>query len=320
MTKIGYHASHEQFSPADLLAWLSHAEASGFQSGMCSDHLFPWTSGQREGVGFAYAWLGAALQATNLSLGVVSAPGQRYHPVVLAQAAMTLAQMFPQRFWLAVGSGEYANEHVTGEGWPTKAVRRQRLAECVDVMRALWRGETVDHSGLVTVRNARVYSTAEHPPALLAAAVSPETARWAAAWADGLITVNTSLDQVRQVVTAYAEGGGTGPVLLQYHLSWAPTLDEARSQAFDQWRNGALAYPLAWELELPEHFDAALASARPDDVAAALPIGADPGWHAEQLARYLDLGFDQVMLHNVGTNQREFIDVFAGKVLPHVRA
>lgn len=317
--RFGYHASHEQFSPADLLAWLRHAEEAGFQAGMCSDHLFPWTSGQREGVGFAYAWLGAALQATRFDLGVVSAPGQRYHPVILAQAGATLAQMFPGRFWMAVGSGEYANEHVTGEPWPDKPVRRQRLLECVEVMRALWRGETVNHTGLVSVRNGRVYTTAEQPPALVAAAVSPQTARWAGSWADGLITVNSSLEQVREVVDAFRSGGGASrPVSLQYHLSWAPTADEAQAQAYAQWRNGALPFPLAWDPELPEDIDASLADASPDDVAAALPVGDDHGWHAERLSEYLDLGLglDRIMLHNVGANQREFIDVFADKVLP----
>jgi probable non-F420 flavinoid oxidoreductase len=319
VTKIGYHASHEQFSPADLLTFVGLAEQSGFEAAMCSDHLYPWTTAPTEGVGYAYAWLGAALQATGLELGVVSAPGQRYHPVVLAQAAVTLAQMFPGRFWVAVGTGEYSNEHVTGEGWPDKPVRQTRLQECVAVMRALWRGETVNHTGLVTVHNARVYTTVPRPPQLFAAAVTPQTARWAGGWADGLITVNTPLDQVRAVVEAFAEGGGDGkPVRLQYHLSWAQTDAVARAQAFSQWRNGALPFPLAWDLETPEQIDAALADATPEDVAQTFAVGGDLGWHAQRIAEYVSLGFDQVLLHNVGRNQREFIDAFGAKVLPQL--
>jgi coenzyme F420-dependent glucose-6-phosphate dehydrogenase len=317
MTAIGYHASHEQFSPAELLACVRLAEQAGFATAMCSDHLFPWTSAQTGGVGQAYAWLGAALQATSLEMGVVSAPGQRYHPVVLAQSAATLAQLFPGRFWLAVGTGEYTNEHVTGEGWPHKATRQQRLRECVDVMRALWRGETVNHRGLITVDDGRVYSTMERSPALFAAAVSPKTARWAGAWADGLITVNTPLDQVREVAEAFGEGGGAGkPVRLQYHLSWAPTSAEALANAHDQWRNAALPYRLAWDLKLPEEIDAVVADATPDHIAQALPVSDDLGWHADRIAAYAGLGFDQILLHNVGSNQREFIEVFAAKVLP----
>ena len=39
------------------------------------------------------------MQATpSLSYRVVNAPGDRYHPAIIAQAAATLAEMFPHRF------------------------------------------------------------------------------------------------------------------------------------------------------------------------------------------------------------------------------
>ena len=98
--RIGYHASHEQHTPADLLKYVQLAENAGFNAGMCSDHLFPWSEKQGHS-GFALSWLGAALQATELSFGVVNAPGYRYHPVIIAQAVATLGQMFPGRFWIA---------------------------------------------------------------------------------------------------------------------------------------------------------------------------------------------------------------------------
>jgi G6PDH family F420-dependent oxidoreductase len=212
---IGFHASHEQFGPGELIGHVRRAEAAGFEAAMCSDHLFPWLTSHRGGVGFPFAWLGAALQATGLSFGVVSAPGQRQHPVLVAQAAVTLTDMFPDRFWLAVGSGEATNEHITGDPWPDKPVRQARLRECVDVMRALWRGETVDHDGLVQVRAARVYMGDAQPPPLFAAAVSASTARWAGEWADGLVTVNQPLPTLRAVGDAFRAGGGDGkPVRL----------------------------------------------------------------------------------------------------------
>jgi coenzyme F420-dependent glucose-6-phosphate dehydrogenase len=78
MSVIGFHASHEQFGPADLLRYVGQAQAAGFDAAMCSDHLFPWLGSHRNGVGLSYAWLGSALQSTGLPFGVVSAPGQRY--------------------------------------------------------------------------------------------------------------------------------------------------------------------------------------------------------------------------------------------------
>src|SRR5918994_506589 len=155
MAAVGFHASHEQIPPSELLGVVREAAAAGFTRAMCSDHFSPWSSRQGES-GFAWSWLGAAHQATELPFGVVTAPGQRYHPAVTAQAAATLAAMFPGRFWMALGTGEFSNEHITGEPWPTKPVRNARLGECVMVIRELLAGGLVDHDGLVRVDCARV--------------------------------------------------------------------------------------------------------------------------------------------------------------------
>ena len=136
MTTIGYHCSHEQHAPSALLRYVTAAERAGFQAAMCSDHFAPWGMQQGQS-GFAWSWLGAALQATGLSFGTVNAPGQRYHPAIVAQAAATLTEMYPDRFWLAVGSGELLNENITGERWPEKAERNERLQECVAIIRRL---------------------------------------------------------------------------------------------------------------------------------------------------------------------------------------
>src|ERR671926_690760 len=186
MSVIGFHASHEQIPPAALLDAVRHAEDVGFTAAMCSDHLAPWNPRQGHS-GFAWSWLGAALATTSLPFGAVNAPGQRYHPAIVAQAIATLGAMFPGRFWVALGSGEAMNEHITGDPWPRKDVRDARLRECVDVIRALLAGEEVTHDGLVHVDRARLWTLPDQQPALIGAAVSLETARWCAEWADGLI-------------------------------------------------------------------------------------------------------------------------------------
>ena len=70
---------------------------------MSSDHFSPWSERQGES-GFAWSFLGAALATTSLPFGVVNAPGQRYHPAIVAQAASTLEAMYPGRTWLGLGS------------------------------------------------------------------------------------------------------------------------------------------------------------------------------------------------------------------------
>jgi probable non-F420 flavinoid oxidoreductase len=320
MTIVGWHASHEQLPPSRLLASVRHAEAAGFDAAMSSDHFAPWGASQGES-GFAWSWLGAAMATTALPFGVVNAPGQRYHPAVIAQAAATLAEMFPDRFWVALGSGEFANEHITGAPWPDKPTRNRRLEECVAVMRALFAGEEVTHHGLVVVDRARLWTRPATPPRLIAAAVSPQTARWAGGWADGLITVNQEPDALRRVVDAFREGGGDGkPMYLQVHVSWAPTDDEALAVAFDQWRTNVFDPPLLWDLALVEHFDEAARYVRPDDVAARVIVDADPARQLARLAELVAIGFDGVWIHQVGKEQERFIDVFGEHVVPQLRA
>src|SRR3954470_11720661 len=181
MARIGFHASHEQFSPSALLTLVQAAEAAGFDCAMSSDHFRPWGPAQGHS-GLAWSWLGAALQATSLPFGVISAPGYRYHPAIIAQGAATLAEMFPGRFWLALGSGQRLNEDVTGLPWPEKAERNARLSECASIIKALLAGETVSHSGRVPVVDARLYSLPNKPPLLLGAAVTETTAELAGGW------------------------------------------------------------------------------------------------------------------------------------------
>ncbi len=100
MTVVGFYCSHEQISPAELLRDVQQAEEVGLTVAMSSDHFSPWSKRQGES-GFAWSFLGAALATSRLTSGVVNAPGQRYHPAIIAQAIATLARMFPGRFWAA---------------------------------------------------------------------------------------------------------------------------------------------------------------------------------------------------------------------------
>jgi coenzyme F420-dependent glucose-6-phosphate dehydrogenase len=320
MTRIGYHASHEQYAPGELLRLVQRADAAGFGSGMCSDHFHPW--GEQQGhSGFAWSWLGAALQATSLSFGVVTVPGGwRYNPAIIAQAAATLAEMFPGRFWIAPGSGELLNEGITGQRWPTKAERNARLREGVDIIRALWSGETVTHHGLITVEEARIYSLPREPPKIVGAALSPRTAEWMGGWADGMITVAGPRESMQEMIDAFRRGGGEGkPVYLQAQLSYARTEEEALHGAWEQWRTVKLPSPVLSDLRLPAQFDALGEGVSKEDVKEKMRVSADVERHLEWLAGDVEMGFEEINLHCVHREQQErFIDVFGERVLPRL--
>lgn len=317
--RVGFHAAHELYSPSTLLRFVRRAERAGFRSASCSDHFHPWSERHAAG-GFSWSWLGAALEATSLDFGVVCAPGPRLHPAVVAQAVATLAEMYPGRFRLAVGSGEAINESMTGAPWPSKPQRNARLKESVDIMRALWRGETVTHDGLVRIHNAALYTRPQETPMVIGAALTPETARWLGGWADGLITGGSDHRELGKVVDAFRAGGGEGkPLFLQSALAYAGTEEEALHAIHQQWRHTALDPLQLADLSTPRAFDDATASITPDDLRGCLRCSTDLAQHADWLQADFALGFEVVYLHYLGYEAERFIDIFADAVLPRVQ-
>lgn len=317
MSLIGYHASHEQFKPSQLLQWTIMAEQAGFKAINCSDHFHPWSERQGQS-GYAFAWLGAAMQATSVPFGVVCSPGQRYHPAIVAQAAATLSEMFPQRFWISLGSGEALNEKITGEKWPVKEERNERLLESVAVMRRLLKGERVTHFGRIKIEDAKLYTRPEIPPLFIGAAVTNQTAEWVGNWADGMITIHKPIDELKKVVEAFHRGGGKGkPMYLKVQLSYARKEEDALNGAYDQWRTNIFQGTVLGDLWKVEHFDAAAEFVRQEDLADMVNISADIQKHIDLVHQYIELGFEKIILHNVNRNQETFIKDFSEKLLPH---
>jgi probable non-F420 flavinoid oxidoreductase len=317
---VGFHASHEQHAPSTLLRCVRRAEEAGFTGAWSSDHLTPWSTAQGES-GFAWTWLGAALEATALPFGVVTAPGQRYHPVVIAQALATIGELWPGRFVAALGSGEASNEHVTGDRWPDKPTRHARLLECVHAIRALLQGEEVTLDGVVRIDRAKLWTLPRAPVPLYGASLCESTARWCGSWADGLITIDLPPEELRAIIDAFREGGGEDkPVAVQAKVAWAPTEDEALAGAHEQWRTNVFDSGLMADLETVEQFEVAARHVRPEDVRSAVFVSADLGRHVENLRGILDCGVDALYLHQVPKEQEAFIDAFGTKVLPELEA
>lgn len=312
---LGYHCSHEQHSPSALLRHARLAAEAGFAHAMCSDHFHPWSERQGHS-GFTWSWLGAAMQATSMSFGTVCAPGQRYHPAVIAQAVGTLGEMFPDRLWLALGSGEALNEAITGDAWPSRDARNERLHASAEVMRALWRGETVSTRGPVTTVDARLYDRPATPPMIVGAALTAETAEWVAGWADALITVAGPRDDLRKVVDAFRRGGGEAkPMFLQVALAYAPTDDEAEAAAYDQWRFCALPPANITDLASVAAFDRATEKAERADVLKTVRASSDIDRQLAWLHEDRAMGFERLYLHNVARDHQErFIEACATRL------
>lgn len=319
MTEFGYHASHEQLLPAELLALVRDAEKAGFEAVLSSDHFAPWS--HKQGCsGNAYAWLGAAVTSTQCPFGAVSAPGYRQHPAVLAQQIATVADLAPGRFTAALGSGQALNEHITGEPWPDKKARNARLAECADVIRRLLRGEEVDHDGEVCVHRARLWVLPPVPVPLFGAALSPASAASVGEWADGLITVAAPRERLAEIIGAFRDvAGKDAAVHVQAHVSWAERDEDARAQAIKHWPVNALPPEITEELQLVEEFDDRYDGLRADDLADSVVMSADPARHADALAEIADQGVERIYIHDVTADADRFVLDYADQVLSRLR-
>jgi probable non-F420 flavinoid oxidoreductase len=318
-TEFGYHASHEQLPPGELLALVRDAEKAGFEAVLSSDHFAPWS--RKQGCsGNAYTWLGAAVTSTQCQFGVVSAPGYRQHPAVLAQQIATVADLAPGRFTAALGSGQALNEHITGEPWPDKGARNARLAECADVIGRLLTGEQVDADGAVRVHKARLWEVPAVPVPLFGAALSPGSAASVGAWADGLITVAAPRKRLSEVIGAFRDvAGKAAPVHVQAHVSWAARDDLAREQAVQHWPVNALPPEVTEELQLVEEFDERYADLTADALEDSVVMSADPVRHADALAEIADQGVERIYIHDVTADTERFVLDYADQVLTRLR-
>jgi coenzyme F420-dependent glucose-6-phosphate dehydrogenase len=315
--ELGYALSSEEHSPADLVAHARMAEEAGFGFGLISDHIHPWIDAQGHSP-FVWSVIGGISQATKrFRLGTgVTCPTIRIHPAIVAHAAATCACLMPGRFFLGLGSGENLNEHVTGAKWPAPDERLDMLAEAIEVMRLLWRGGYRTHRGEhYTVENARIFDLPDEPIELAVAAMRPHAAMLAGRLGDAFVNVAPD----RELVRRFDEAGGEGkPKYGQVTLCWAETEDEAKRTAYEQWPNAAIEGASSQELPLPEHFEQLAESVIPDDLAEAIPLGPDPQPYLEQVEEYGNAGFTHVYFHQIGPDQRGFLDFARRELLPKV--
>ncbi|WP_034271581.1 TIGR03557 family F420-dependent LLM class oxidoreductase [Actinospica robiniae] len=324
---IGYAAMLEQFGPNEVTDYSVQAEAAGFTGVMAADHFQPWVPRQGQA---AFVWnvLSAIGARTAGDLGPgVTCPSFKMHPALVAQASATLGAMYPGRHWLGLGAGEALNEHVVGGYWPEGPERSARMFEAVEIIKKLFgsghSGKEVKHAGkYFTLETCRLWTVPEQDPEIYIATAGPLNAKRTGKLADGIITPGAAPAKIEMVLGKFAEGAReagrdpeTMPKILQLHLSWAETDEEALQNAVLEWPNGGMKFDKG-DIRSPYHFEQMAKLVRPEDFEGRMVISADPDRHRAEIQRYLDLGFDRIYLHNVGRNQSEWIEAFGREVLP----
>ncbi len=127
-------------SYADQLAIARHAEASGFEALLRSDHYdsFPGEAGRPT----TDAWTvlaGLARETTRIRLGALVSPVTFRHPGTLAKIVATVDEMSGGRVVLGLGAGWNEEEHAhLGLPFPPIEVRAEMLEEQLAILRGLW--------------------------------------------------------------------------------------------------------------------------------------------------------------------------------------
>ena len=325
--QIGYAAMLEQFAPRDLVDWSVAAEAAGFEGIMAADHMQPWVPRQGNAA-FVWSFMTAAAEHTHGDIGPgVTCPSFRMHPAVVAQAAATMATLYPGRFWLGIGSGEALNEHVVAPYWPEVPERIARMFEAIEIIQKLFSGREVKHRGeYFRMETLRLWTMPQTPPPIYVATAGPVTAEKTGRLCDGIITVGAAEEKIDAVFARFDKGArdagkdpATMPRILQLHLSWAPTQEEAERNALLEWPNGGMKFSKQ-DIRSPQHFEAMAELVRIEDFQGRMLISDDLAAHRREIQRYLDMGFTKIYLHNVGRNQRAWIEAFGREVLPKLVA
>ena len=317
MIELGYALSSEEHKPNKLIADAQMAERSGFKFLLISDHFHPWVSQQGQS-SFVWGVLGGIAQTTQrVTVGTgVTCPIMRIHPALIAQAAATVADMMPGRFFLGLGTGEYLNEHILGDVWPGIETRQKMLSEAIYIIRELWKGEEYSCNGTYfTVRDARIYTLPEKLPPMYVAASGPDSAELAGEISDGLISTTAS----DEVVKAFKKNGGSGkPCIGSVKVCWAYSMEEARETVKQWWPVSGVSGPLHADLPTPKHFEDVVEAMGEPKIPEDTILGPNPTPYLKAIQSLQENGFDHIYLHQIGPDQEGFLKFFKTELLPQL--
>lgn len=333
---LGYKASAEQFGPRELVELAVEAEARGMQSVFTSDHFQPWrhTGGHAP---FSLTWMAAVGERTStIRIGTsVLTPTFRYNPAVLAQAFASLGVMYPGRIIMGVGTGEALNEIATGfqgageQEWPEFRERYARLREAVRLTKALWAEDRVNFRGdFYSTHDASIYDRPDDAVPIYIAAGGPQMAKYAGRAGDGFICTSGKgaelyeeqlMPAVREGIQLAGKDATTFDRMIEIKLSYEE--DEATARENTRfWSPLSLSKEAKHDITDPVEMERAADALPLDAIAKRWIVGADPDAVVAEIKQYVDWGFNHLVFHAPGHDQRRFLALFERDLAPRLRA
>ena len=320
-----FATSTEEFPPSVMLEQAKAAEAAGFDGLGTSDHFAPWFPDGEAAQ--AWVYLGALGQVTSKPMGTAVTPViHHYHPGLIAQAFMSLEEMYPGRVWLGVGSGEALNEVPLGIDWPSPKEKLAGFESGLEAIDRLLDGETVTmDGGWFSLKEAKLYTRAESRPKIYVSAFGPQAARIAGRFGDGLWTLGDP-EAAPEIIDAYRSACDDndrepGEIILQKGMAWAASDEEAIAGA-SRWKPTSLDEVYLEEIHDPDDMQRRADDSIEDSEFArkGFIISADPEEHIERIRQIQALEPDKICLQLIGqADPMGTIKMYGEKVLPALR-
>jgi len=329
MVQLGWKAGPEQYGPVELLEYAVAADKAGFDLLDVSDHFHPWSeAGQCP---FTWTWLGAAaVQTSKIRVGTgVTCPIERYHPAIIAQAAATVSRFAPRRTYLGVGTGEALNEYPVTREWPGYKERLERLEEAIELTRALWSGQKVSFRGkYYQTQKAKLYTLPTTAIPIYVSALVPHSALFAGKYGDGLFSVGGKKPELYlQMIQNFEDGArevgkdpSSMPRLIELNVAYTEKIDAAIQEQIKYWAGSYIPALFAQKIYTPEMSEENGEVVGPETIKKTGCFSSSSDDHIPFIQQYIKLGFDTIILHSPGPDQRTFIERYGRDILPKIRA
>ena len=330
MLKIGYAALTDgRHQPLPLLDDCVEAEKVGFDSIWTGDHFHPWQH-TNAACGFAWVWMTALAERTKrVEIGTcVTCPTLRYNPAIVAQAFATMRNMYPDRIFIGLGTGEAMNEVPVGYDWPPFHERAERLEESIKVIKLLWSGDFVSFKGkYYKLKKAKLYTNSSSPPPMYLAASGPRVAEIAGHYCDGLLVTPFPEAYYRNTLFPAMEKGARSAnrdpdkiikaleIWVAYDEDYEKALQSARF-----WAATPLSFIFKYGISDPREVEEYGSFVGNEQLAKFWLIGTKPEDHIKYLEKFIELGFKHIHVMSSSPDEIKTLRMYGKHVLPYIKS
>jgi coenzyme F420-dependent glucose-6-phosphate dehydrogenase len=234
--------------------------------------------------------------------------------------------MFPNRMFLALGTGEAMNDSPLGYPWPKFPERLERLKESLEIIRSLWASDFVNYSGeYYTLKDAKLYTKPKGRIPIYVAANGPQAASLVGKYADGYATVDPLMGNIKNlwpIIDGAAKEAGRDASQLtknvELFFSYSQNYDEALASA-RKWKSALIPNILNLPIHDPRELERQGNEISDDELAKVWTITTEAEPIIKKVEEAIALGYDEIQLHSASPSEENFLQMCNRDVLPQLK-